>query len=330
MTVGSVGRGHAPGHHGEILQGVFLDAAGRPCPGLVTLPMSGPGTRAEFTRAPGDRVTVEPRERTKAARAATLAVAECARRTGQPPGGGGLRLRSDLPVGLGMGSSTSDVLAAVRAVAASYDVTLPAADLARLAVRAEQACDPLMLDGRPLLFAQREGRVLEDLGAALPPTVVVGCLTSDGAPVDTLTLPRAEHDVRAFEWLRGLLRRAIAESDVALLGRVSTQSARYNQRVLAKPEFGVLEHIAEHTGAAGVQVAHSGNVAGLLFDATAPGLARRLRRCVRALRRNDITVTRIFGTRNGGRAWTTTSPTPSAGRTWCEPATVSSAFASRR
>ncbi|MDQ3789120.1 MAG: GHMP kinase, partial [Actinomycetota bacterium] len=225
-------------------------------------------------------------------------VAECARRTGRPRCGGHLRLHSDLPLGLGMGSSTGDVIAAVRAVAASFGVVLPPGVIARLAVLAEHASDPLMLDERPLLFAQREGRVLEDLGDALPPVVVVGCLTGGGVPVDTLAMPSADahDDVREFEELRAMLRRAIASADVALLGEVSTESARRNQRRLPKDELTDLEAVARRAGSAGVQVAHSGNVAGLLFGPAADDLDERLWHCMRALHDRRIPVTRIFRT----------------------------------
>ncbi|WP_053714083.1 GHMP kinase [Streptomyces sp. XY413] len=296
------GAGHASCHHGEILQGTFLDAAGRRCAGLVTLPMGGPGSRAEFTRRPGtppEALTVRPGDRTKAARAAALAVEECARRCGEPPCGGELRLAGDIPVGLGMGSSTSDVIAVVRAVADSYGTRLPAAAVARLAVRAELACDPLMLDARPVLFAQREGRVLEVLGRRLPPLVVVGCALGGGAPVDTLSLPARvhdDHDVRAFERLRVLLRRAVATGDAGLLGRVATASARRGQRVLCHPEFDALVGIGRRLGAVGVQIAHSGAVAGLLLDPAAPGLRHRIRGCVRALESDGIPATRTFTT----------------------------------
>ncbi|MET9931744.1 GHMP kinase, partial [Streptomyces sp. NPDC006324] len=47
------GAGSAPCHHGELLQGVFLDAAGRRCAGLVTLPLDGPGSAAVFVPRPG-------------------------------------------------------------------------------------------------------------------------------------------------------------------------------------------------------------------------------------------------------------------------------------
>ncbi|WP_329286554.1 GHMP family kinase ATP-binding protein [Streptomyces sp. NBC_00691] len=297
------GTGHAPCHHGELLQGVFLDADGRRCAGLVTLPLAGPGSRAEFTRRPGtppEALAVVPADRGKAARAAALAVTECARRTGLPPSGGRLRLTGDVPVGLGMGSSTSDVIAAVRAVADSYGLRLAPEAVARLSVRAERASDPLMLDTRPALFAQREGRILEVLGPALPPLAVVGCLLGGGAPVDTLALPVRETtdaDVREYARLRTLLRRAIATGDVRLLGQVATASARRGQHVLKHREFGDLVAIARRSGAVGVQIAHSGAVAGVLFDPAAPGDPRqRLRACRHALDAHGIPTTRTFTT----------------------------------
>ncbi|MBP2586907.1 uncharacterized protein involved in propanediol utilization [Streptomyces sp. PvR006] len=298
------GTGHAPCHHGELLQGVFLDADGRRCAGLVTLPLAGPGSRADFVRRPGtppEELTVVPADRAKAARAAGLAVAECAREAGLPPSGGQLRLTGDVPVGLGMGSSTSDVIATVRAVADAYGLRLAPAAVARLAVAAERASDPLMLDARPVLFAQREGRVLEVLGPALPPLAVVGCVLGGGAPVDTLALPVqkvTDTDVQEYERLRVLLRRAIASGDVRLLGRVATASARRAQHVLRHPEFETLTAIARRSGAAGVQIAHSGAVAGVLFDPAAPGgLRRRVRACRHALDTHGIPTTRTFTTK---------------------------------
>ncbi|GAB2874219.1 GHMP family kinase ATP-binding protein [Streptomyces mayteni] len=306
MTADATGTGHAVPHHGELLQGVFRDGQGRSCPGLVTLPMPpelGLGSRAEFTRDPAGRpeeLTVEPPDRTKALRAARLTVAACAGRSPGTAGAGRLRLTGTVPVGLGMGSSTSDVIATIRAVTASYRVTFTPPEIARLAVAAENASDPLMLDDRPVLFAQREGRVLEILGDALPPAVVVGCATGGGRPVDTLSLPADAYraaDVAAFERLRALLRHAVADADTALLGRVCTASATRHQRLLPKEELPDLVAIAAETGAAGVQIAHSGNVAGLLFAPELPGLPWRLDRCARALERLGVPVTHTFTTR---------------------------------
>ncbi|GHJ41255.1 GHMP kinase [Streptomyces sp. TS71-3] len=298
----ATGHGRAGCHHGEILQGVFRTGESQWAHGLVTLPLHSLGTRARFAPRPGvpaERITVEPADRTRAARAATLAVRACAPVSGLPPWGGHLTLQSDVPVGLGMGSSTSDVLAAVRAVADSHGVHLERAEAAGLAVRAERACDPLMLGARPALFAQRKGMVIEEFGSALPPLAVVGCLTGRGAPVDTLSLPVTDYrdeDVDAYERLRRMLRTALADTDAALLGRVATESAQRHQRIHPKAELALLIAISESSGALGVQVAHSGNVAGLLFDPTADDVGRRLRDCLRALLRGGLPVTRLFRT----------------------------------
>ncbi|WP_412538015.1 hypothetical protein R8Z50_19355 [Longispora sp. K20-0274] len=291
---GPTGTGTAPCHHGELLQGVFADATGHRHRALVTLPMAAPRTRAAFTRRPDAAdIVVHPPDRAKARAAAALTLAACAP---HGPGGGRLVLRGAVPVGLGMGSSSSDVIATIRAVAASCGRVLPAGTVARLAVRAEGASDPLMLAGGPVLFAQREGRVLEALGARLPPALVVGCLTGGGEPVDTLALPDVgcgAADLAEYARLRADLRHAVTAVDAGLLGRVATASARLNQRVLPRPELAVLLRIAARLDALGVQVAHSGSVAGLLFDPTRPDLVRR---CRRALAAEGLTPTHLFHT----------------------------------
>jgi len=137
-----------------------------------------------------------------------------------------------------------------------------------------------MFEERTILFAQREGIVLEDFALQLPALDVVG-FNSDpsGGGVDTLGLLPAHYgslDVEMFRPLLGLLRRALCEQDAALLGLVASASARINQRYLPKPHFDCLERLVESVGAVGLQVAHSGSVMGLLFDSTAPDREERI------------------------------------------------------
>lgn len=103
------GTGTAPVHHGELLQGAFTGPSGAPVRALVTLPCPLHTTRATFTPVPGGEVTVSPPWKEKARRAAELALDGRHLRTG-----GHLDLVGDAPLGRGFGSSTSDVLAAVR------------------------------------------------------------------------------------------------------------------------------------------------------------------------------------------------------------------------
>jgi uncharacterized protein involved in propanediol utilization len=292
-----VGIGYAQAHHGELLQGMFEDSAGRLRRGLVTLPHPGRGSQAVFYPSQRHWGVVAPPALTKARRAALLTLREFSTHPA-PAKGGQVEITSDVLVGIGMGSSTADVTATIRAVADYHRVALSREEIARLAVLAERASDPIMIDDRVVLFAQRDGVVLETLGHRLPPMIVVGCDTEPGSAVDTLGFQPAEYNDReigAFQVLRAAIRRAIATDDVALLGRVATASARINQRFLPKPKLEPLLRLClEHDGC-GIQVAHSGTVAGLIFDPHRPGVTERVRECVRQIEELGLTVTALIG-----------------------------------
>ncbi|GAB7104239.1 L-threonine kinase BluE [Streptomyces phaeofaciens JCM 4814] len=270
------GTGTAPVHHGELLQGMFTGPGGVPVRGLVTLPCPLFTTRAVFTPSAVGGVSVSPPWKRKAARAAGLALGGLA-------AGGRLELTGEVPPGRGFGSSTSDVLAAVRAVRDALGAPLTAREAARLAVRAETASDALMFEDTTVLFAQREGTVLEDFGHRLPPLRVLGFGTRPGTlGVDTLALPPPDYDateLARFERLRARLREALRTGDAALVGAVATESALLNQRRLPVPALGTLLGVARSCGALGLQVAHSGDLAGLLLaPGTGTGPARTLLR----------------------------------------------------
>ncbi|MEU3572030.1 GHMP kinase [Kitasatospora sp. NPDC036755] len=262
------GRGAVHGHHGELLQGVFTGADGRLQRGLTTLPCSLFSSEAIVELDTRSAVlSVEPAWKAKARDAASATAAA----VGWPRIGGRLVIRSNTEVGRGFGSSTSDVTAAIRAVLDALGVTVKADRIARLAVQSEVAADPLMFDGM-LLFAHREGQVIESFGPAVPPFRLLGFPLGIDR-VDTVAFPPAVYnrsEVRDFETLRTRLRHAAARSDLAEIGLVATESARINQRFLPVPAFGALLDIADRVGAAGLQVAHSGNVGGFLFDPAGP------------------------------------------------------------
>jgi uncharacterized protein involved in propanediol utilization len=264
------------------LQGVF-QAAGSVTRGLVTLPYPRFETRATIALRPSDSsVEVTPRWKVKAQRAARLALDA----VGLPQVGGRLDVADAIPVAHGFGSSTADVVATIRAVCSAADSSLDAEDMARLAVESETASDPLMFD-HAVLFAQRDGVVLEDFAAHLPPLEVLGFATgAREVGVPTLALPPARYnaeEVEEFEQLRRQLREAIAGADVNGVGRVATASARINQRHLPVDDFEQLARIADRAGAAGLQVAHSGDIAGLLFEPSGPDVEGRVAEAQRLL-----------------------------------------------
>jgi uncharacterized protein involved in propanediol utilization len=144
--------------------------------------------------------------------------------------------------------------------------------------------------------------VLETLGHRLPPMIVVGCDTEPGARVDTLRLQPADYDDReigAFQVLRAGLRRAVATEDVALLGRVATASARISQRFLPKPHLEALLELCLRCGGSGIQVAHSGTVAGLIFDPRRPGVNAGVQHCLSGIEELGLAVTTQIGVEPG-------------------------------
>src|ERR1700756_4060937 len=110
----AVGIGYACPHHGELLQGVFEDN-GHWRRALVTLPLPDWGSRAVFIPGHHDEVAGLP-GLAKGRRAAMLPLRGFGRHPSPAPGGR-LEITSNVPHRVGMGSSTSDVTATIRAVA---------------------------------------------------------------------------------------------------------------------------------------------------------------------------------------------------------------------
>jgi uncharacterized protein involved in propanediol utilization len=129
--------------------------------------------------------------------------------------------------------------------------------------------------------------------------LIVGCDTDPGRQVPTLGLEPADYDARekrAFRVLRAALRRTIATGDVASLGRVATASARINQRFLPKAVLPELLELCRRLGGCGVQVAHSGTVAGLIFDARQPKTDEAVRQCLAEIAKLGLPVTAVIDT----------------------------------
>jgi len=263
--VSRMGKGHSIAHHGELLQGVFEDDNGSLHRGLITLPLDRMKATVVFAVAKKATAISAPADKSKARKAAELTLAHL----GDPGMGGELFVESTIPIGHGYGSSTADVVASIRAVATAYGIQLRRSTICSLAVEAEGASDAIPYEDQAVLFAQREGRIIEHFGNALPPLLLVGCKAGEGEPVDTLKLAPARYDseeIQLFRVLRGLAARSIHYQDPCLLGRVATTSAAISQRHLPKPGFKTAMKIAETHHACGVQVAHSGSLIGILLD----------------------------------------------------------------
>lgn len=187
-------------------------------------------------------------------------------------------VKSNLPRGKGLASSTADIAAACLATAHALGKQLSLKELAQLCLMIEPS-DGIFLPGIAI-FDHINGSIARTLGQAPPLRILV---IDFGGEVDTITFNQREdlehenklkekHVRRALQMVVRGLRRGAIES----IGEGATLSAKANQSILYRPQLDELVSVAQNFGACGINVAHSGTVVGLLFaQAAIPGKLER-------------------------------------------------------
>lgn len=172
-----------------------------------------------------------------------------------------IELRSNIPWGKGLSSSSTDILSVLCVANTFLGAELSKGDLYRIAARVEPT-DPCLCDDIPVFYQHTGCR-----GATvdLPPVTLIYFDTAPEVRVDTLAMPDRGYPGagRFFSWLLGRLIGAAADADYDRLFDAVTYSAEYNQQLLPLPGFAELYRLARENQA-GLMVAHSGTIAGLL------------------------------------------------------------------
>ncbi len=254
------GTAMVPGTCGELVQGTLSGSNF-----LVTCPVNWFSRVTVTIQEDGSSSAgiVFPAERTKTAQAVRRALD----REGCPGPGAVVDVASSLPVGKGMASSTADLSAACYAVAVALKRRLSPQAVAEIALSIEPS-DGTFSPGITLID-HVHGRLLERIGEPLP----LGLLVLDfGGAVDTLEFNRRSDLAELNEANEPVTRRALdlvreglRRQDPGRLGEGATMSALANQRILPKPNLEAIVDYALARGAYGVNVAHSGTVAGILL-----------------------------------------------------------------
>jgi len=257
-------RAAAIGHAGEILQGAAPSATGLHRI-LVSLPAPNFCARASFRPSAKGGLRVSPIWKQKGLRAANLAC----HAFGAPNPSGLIRLSSNIPVCRGLGSSTSDCVAAIRAVAAWRQESPSEETVAKLAQQAEDSSDSTMFNEQVVAFRHCEGTVQEYLGKGLPllrVLLVESVPAGQGVRTDRLLRPEyTATQIDCFVHLLAKLKEAVQVNDSRSVGAVATASATINQRYFPKPHFDAVMEVSEQSGALGVAAAHSGTLLVLLY-----------------------------------------------------------------
>lgn len=275
--VGRVGVGTAYGTFGELLQGALLgpgeaDGEGR---FLVTLPMARWSSARFELRPPGSGLTVSPANKTKAAALAGALLTELGY-----PVDGSLVLRSSIPEGKGLASSSADLVATARAVMAVVKRSVSTRRLGAM-LAAIEPTDGVMHPGI-VAFDHRRGVYLRTLGR-LPSLQVVA--VDQGGYVDTVAFNRHSAayglaERRHYERLLGELGRAVVSGDLTAVGAISTQSAALNQTRMPNRNLLALREVCRSVGGLGLVACHSGTMVGILLDPRDSAYRSRLSQAV--------------------------------------------------
>ncbi|MFF5980563.1 hypothetical protein ACFY78_17135 [Streptomyces olindensis] len=262
-----VASGVCHGTLGELYQGP-LRAGPAPDIAVVSFPVAR-HSRVSFTpgAAPGPP---PPPLGEKAATAARLFLEHYGLRL--PPGQ--WSARSELRVGVGMASSTADIVATLRCLfrlfSLPYDTEVVVGVLAAI-----ERADSVFLDEFALYLSGRH-RLVRRLGTDIGfhTAFVTEPGTVDTAAVTPLLLEHYRRRGDAYERCLADLLKGFDRGDAAAVARAATTSAALSQEVLPKATFrSVLAH-RERFGADGVFVAHTGCLTGYLF-ARRPGSRAR-------------------------------------------------------
>jgi L-threonine kinase len=202
---------------------------------------------------------------------------------------------SDLDVGKGMGSSTADIVAAARALAAIAGQDLSPAQLAGIAASIESS-DGSMYPGL-VAFNQKTGEVVESF-AWWPQFVILMVTPPQVFNTESADFTGKHACGAQFDEILTSLRTAAAQRDSSAFAAAATRSASINQRFVPNPYHALLEDRITDFGATGINVGHTGTVLGLLFDAAdsaamkaAATASVELQRLLPPAAKTDITLT---------------------------------------
>jgi L-threonine kinase len=265
------GRGSAPGTCGEFIQGLLPDGTRF----HVTCPINMSSTVVAKLR-PADEMSVIGLRDHQSKLA--LAIEYTVDRLEIGPQEVTIWPWSDIDVGKGMGSSTADVLAGIRAVANAVGRQLDESEEGALAARVESS-DGSMYPG----IAAVNHKTCEMVKAWdwFPEFAIVMLVPRER--VDTPSVPFTGQEELAEDYASLLANMdiAIAERSLSRFAQQSTRSAELNQRFLVNPYSRTLSKQLDELGALGLNVGHTGTVCGLLFPNTEEGQIAASEACFR-------------------------------------------------
>ena len=221
-------------------------------------------------------------------------------------------VRSDIPQGKGMASSSADIGAVAMATALLKGRELTLTELEKISLAIEPS-DATFYPG-VVLFDYLKGNLSKQMGVCPPMKIVI---FDEGGSVDTVAFNNRVELPDLIREKEGLIEEAlylfelgINSKDVDLIGRASTISSFANQRILPKPDLYGVHEIGQYYGSSGTIIAHSGTIMGLIF----PVDEKNVDKVVREVLREHLNLSFLdtvettnegiaYTRRNNDRAW---------------------------
>jgi L-threonine kinase len=258
---GREGRGTAPGTCGEFAQGLLSDGT----PFHVTCPINKSATVvASLREAKALKILGLGEHHRKL----ELAIQHTVQLLDLGAVEVMVRHWSDLDIGKGMGSSTADVLAGVRAIADAVGESLTPEIEGQVAAMVESS-DGSMYPG--IAAVNHKTCELVDAWDWYPEFVIVMLVPNNS--VDTASIPflGQERLAKDYDDLLGRMNSAVQRRSIAAFAEQSTRSAVMNDEFLLNPYSRNLGSRLDEFGALGLNVGHTGTVCGLLYANTDAG-----------------------------------------------------------
>jgi L-threonine kinase len=179
-----------------------------------------------------------------------------------------VRQWTDLHVGKGMGSSTADVLAGIRAVANALGEHLTPEVEGALATSVESS-DGVMYPGIAAVD-QKTGVIVREW-AWYPEFAIVMLVPQDSVDTEAITFDGKEALASEYELLLDGFTAAVEQRSIADFAALSTRAFELNAPYLVNPYAQALVSRLPELGALGLNVGHTGTVCGVLYPNTPDG-----------------------------------------------------------
>lgn len=177
-------------------------------------------------------------------------------------------IKTQIPMGKGMASSTADIGATIKATLSLIDKRLDEYEISKLATKIEPTDSTYIKENT--IFNPLSGEVIENLGYLEKGKVLI---LEPNTTLNTKVI-RQKHNYKELKYAnRGVIKEAfdlleegIYKRNLKIVGEACTLSSIANENIHKKEYLKKIIEISEKYGACGVNIAHSGTVIGILLE----------------------------------------------------------------